>query len=86
MSMVHNLRDPESMEDLESSFFSFVHAPPRPAKAFAGVRRSKRSTGAFCPRAKPGVAPYPCKVLTPYPSPRAFIASTAAMLAAAVVK
>ena len=29
---------------------------------------------------------YPCNVLTPYPSPLAFIAATAAMLAAAVVK
>jgi hypothetical protein len=29
---------------------------------------------------------HPCNVRTPYPSPRAFIAATTAMLAAAVVK
>ena len=36
--------------------------------------------------AKAGAAPHPCSVLTPYPSPRAFIAATTATLAAAVVK
>lgn len=33
-----------------------------------------------------GVGAHPCNVLTPYPSPRAFIASTTAIAAAAVVK
>jgi hypothetical protein len=36
--------------------------------------------------ASAAVVPHPCSVLTPYPSPRAFIACTAATEAAAVVK
>jgi hypothetical protein len=57
-------------------------SPPLALRVFGAENAPlERFRGAFGP-----AAPHPCNVLTPYPSPLAFIAATAAMLAAAVVK